>query len=281
MKYPFSPDVLDAMPEELAELFRELELTLLKEITERLIIAGQMNEVTVEAIRALRSHGIELDEINKQIQRTTGIGKKELNTLLADVVARNQQYYSSIVDMAGISAPETLVDAQTISAIIAQADAEYRNITRSMGFIVDAGRTKLPPAKAYDWALDKAAMQIQSGAISYNQAIANATRELADSGLCVVNYESGHRDQVDVAVRRAVMTGVNQINSQYAIQSMDYLDTDFVEVSAHSGARDKDGPMGWENHKAWQGKVYHWKTRQAGLLAKADGSGGQLVLQRG
>jgi len=42
---------------------------------------------------------------------------------------------------------------------------------------------------------------------------------------------------------------------------MDYLETDLIEVTAHSGARDKNGPMGWENHKAWQGKVYRWSKK--------------------
>ena len=36
-----------------------------------------------------------------------------------------------------------------------------------------------------------------------------------------VAYESGHIDHLDVAVRRAVMTGVNQLNQQYREQSMD------------------------------------------------------------
>lgn len=247
------------MPEALAELFRELELTLLQEISKRLIASGNLNEVTVQDIRALRSHGISVEEIKKQIKKTTKIGDKELNRLLADAVERNQAYYSDLVDLVKVTAPEALVNEAAIQAIIRQANEEYRNITASMGFLVDAGRTKLPPAKAYQWALDNALMQVQSGAISYNQAIANATRQLADSGLNVVNYESGHVDQVDVAVRRAVMTGVNQVNSRYADESMDYLETEYVEVSAHAGARDKDGPLGWENHKAWQGKVYWWK----------------------
>lgn len=80
----------------------------------------------------------------------------------------------------------------------------------------------LSPAKAYQWALDNATMQIQSGAISYNQAIKSAVRQLAQSGLKVVDYESGHRDQIDVAARRAVMTAVNQLNRKYSEQSMDF-----------------------------------------------------------
>ena len=76
------------------------------------------------------------------------------------------------------------------------------------------------------------------------------------SGLKVVDYESGHRDHVDVAVRRAVMTGVSQICAKYTEQSAEYLDTPYFEVSAHIGARDKPGPSPWSSHKEWQGKVY-------------------------
>ena len=114
----------------------------------------------------------------------------------------------------------------------------------------------LPPAKAYQWALDNAVMQIQSGAISYNQAIKSAVKQLAESGLKVVDYESGHRDQIDVAARRAVMTGVNQICAKYTEQSAEYLETPYFEVSAHAGARDVPGPSPWSSHKDWQGKVY-------------------------
>lgn len=270
-KYPFQPDILDALPEELAELFRGLEIKLLEEICSRLKLADQLNEVTVQDIRALRSHGIDIKEIEKAIRETTGISKKKLEQLLDDVVARNQEYYTELIDIADVTKPEVMVSERDIEAIRKQTQDTFRNITASMGFLVDNGRTMLPPAKAYQWALDSAEMHIQSGAISYNQAIKSAVKQLADSGVCViydkagnpiknmVGYESGNKDQLDVAVRRAVMTGVNQINQKYREHSMDYLETDLVETSAHLGARNIDGPNGWENHEKWQGKVYKWR----------------------
>ena len=255
--YPFTPAILDAIPEELAELFRGLENTLLDEICSRLALKDQLNEVTVQAIRALRSHGIDTKEIEKAIRKTTGISEKKLKELLDDVVERNQKYYTDLIDLAHVTQPETLVSVEDTWAIYEQTKQTMRNLTRSMGFLVDAGRTMLPPAKAYQWALDNAAMQIQSGAINYNQAIKSAVQQLAQSGLKVADYESGHRDQIDVAARRAVMTGVNQICDQYTNQSAEYLETRYFEVSAHSGARDKPGASPWSSHKEWQGKVYY------------------------
>lgn len=255
-KYPFTPELLDALPEELAELYRGLEDTLLMEICSRLKAADELNEVTVHDIKALRAHGIDLKEIKKAIRKTSGISETKLNKLFDDVVERNQKYYTELIDLAHITQPETLIDAAEVAAIRAQTLDTFRNLTASMGFLVDAGRTMLSPAKAYQWALDNATMQIQSGAINYNQAIKTAVKQLADSGLRVVDYESGHRDQIDVAARRAVMTGVNQICAKYTEQSAQYLETPYFEVSAHAGARDKPGPSPWSSHKDWQGKVY-------------------------
>lgn len=261
MKYPFQPEILDALPEELAELFRSLEITLLEEICSRLKLKDQLNEVTVQDIRTLRAHGIDLEDIENAIRETAGISQKKLDQLLDDVVERNQAYYTELIDIAAVTKPEILVSERDIEAIRNQTQDAFSNLTQSMGFLVDNGRTMLPPAKAYQWALDSAEMQIQSGAISYNQAIKTAVKQLADSGIKTVDYESGHIDQIDVAARRAVMTGVNQLNQKYREQSMDYLETDLVETSAHLGARNIEGPNGWENHEAWQGKVYRWKKK--------------------
>lgn len=259
MKYPFAPEVLDALPEELAELYRSLESQLLDEICSRLNLADQLNEVTVQSIRALRSHGISQQEIERAIRRTTNISEKKMTELLDDVVERNQKYYSELIKITDATAPQTLLSIEDTYAIYEQTRQTFRNIAQSMAFLVDNGRTLLAPARAYQWALDNAVLQVQSGAISYNQAIRYAVKQLADSGIRIADYESGHRDQIDVAVRRAVMSGVNALCQRYAEQSMDYLETDLVEVSAHIGARNTG--VGPANHESWQGGIYRWSEK--------------------
>lgn len=262
---------MDALPEELAELYRGLEDTLLDEICSRLNIVGELNEVTVDDIKALRSHGIPLEEIKQAIAETNKISMEKLDKLFDDVVARNQAYYTQLIDLADVTTPDRLVDQEEIYAIYQQTKGELRNITQSMGFMVRQGRHKvlLPPGKAYQHVLDMAVMEVESGAFSYNEAISRAVKDLAGQGVCVVRdkngklvknrvkWESGHVDHLDVSVRRAVMTGVNQVNQKYREQSMNYLETDLVETTAHVGARNTGS--GYFNHESWQGKRYHWR----------------------
>lgn len=262
MKYPFSPAVLDALPEPIAELFRGLEDRLLQEICWRLVVSDDLNQVTVEDIRELRAHGITLDEITTAIAETTQTSLDKVDAIMDGVVERNRKYYGTLATAAEITAPRHIVDDVDVETIRRQTKDELRNLTQSMGFAVRRnGKVVkwLEPAKAYQWALDMAETEVMSGTIGYNEAIARATKQLAAGGLTSIRYESNgrvHYDQADVAARRAVMTGVNQTCQRYAEQSMERLETNLVEVSAHAGARNTgSGP---ENHQSWQGKLFAW-----------------------
>lgn len=259
-KYPFSPAWLDVVPEPLAELFRGLEQRLLVEICSRLKAANQLNEVTVESIRALRAQGIPLEDIAEAITKTADIAAEQLDELFDDVVTRNASYYSSLATAANVTMPDVVMAPADLDVIRRQTKDEFYNITGSLGFVVrQRGRTveMMRPVQAYRWALDQAELAVLSGAVSYDEAIRTGVRALADSGLRTVTYSKDGKvryDHADVAVRRAVMTGVNQTCQQYAEQARQRLGTDMVEVTAHKGARNiGTGP---ENHAAWQGKVY-------------------------
>ena len=261
MRYPFTPEWLDAAPEPIAERFRALEDTVIQEIARQLTQGGELNESSIQRIRVLRGLGLDMDAIEKAVAETAGISVSELNALLDDAVQRNEQYYGGLLDKAGLTEPDVLAGAEDLEAIRRQTQDELINLTQSMGFVVRQGgkRVLLEPGKAYQWALDQAELEVLSGAIGYNQAISRAVRELAAGGVKRVQYESGHVDQIDVAARRAVMTGVGQTCDRYTEQAIESLGTDLVEVSAHGGARSTgSGP---ENHASWQGKVYRWAAK--------------------
>lgn len=100
----------------------------------------------------------------------------------------------------------------------------------------------------FERALDRAWLQISSGAFDYKTAVKRAVDGLADH-MAGVTYPSGHKDTLEVAARRAVLTGVNQTAAQLQLARADEMGCEFVETSAHAGARPE--------HAVWQGRVFH------------------------
>lgn len=86
---------------------------------------------------------------------------------------------------------------------------------------------------------------IASGAFDYNTVLNRTIQTMTNSGLRTIDYGSGWSNRVEVAGRRAVMTGFNQLQAKTNEQAAKDLKTDYFEVSWHGGARPE--------HQAWQG----------------------------
>ena len=105
-----------------------------------------------------------------------------------------------------------------------------------------------------------AEMKAESGAFSPQQAIMDAVKQVAADGAFVL-YPSGHKDRLDVAVRRNVMTGVGQTTGEICLANARELGCDLMEITAHAGAR--------PSHSYWQGQVVSLSGRK-GYLSLSD-----------
>lgn len=265
MKYPITPEFMYSLPLPLIYLFQRLEEQILEDICSRVAMTGEMTETAIEHIRSLQRRGYDYKAINEYIRKTLKLTQSEFDTVWNKAVQRNQQYFDTLIDdnlILGENNFNADLFMAEINAIEMQTLGELTNITRSMGFAYRApdGTVKVDDiGRMYQRVLDDALMRVESGQ-SYNVAIRDATKMLTDSGLQYVDYESGWHNRVDVAARRAVMTGVTQLSRQYTEQTATLLDTPYREVTAHRGARDGEGKTPWASHKKWQGRVYSIHT---------------------
>ena len=101
---------------------------------------------------------------------------------------------------------------------------------------------------AFERTLDAAWLKVSTGAFDYKTAVKQAVDSLADD-MPMVTYPSGHKDSIEVAARRAVLTGVNQTTGKLQVARMDEMGCEFVETTAHGGAR--------PSHAEWQGRRFH------------------------
>lgn len=254
----FTPTEIEALPSAMEQLYRSLQLNIMSDLTERLKANGE--EIISAAdwqINRLYELGVSKDEIDSLIQSTLNVSDDEIDRIYDEVVksgyARNEELYTS-KGKEYIPYAENKQLQQLVKAVKNQTKSEYRNITGSLGFAVRNADNTLsftPLADFYQRTLDNGLMQIASGAVDYNTVLKKAVKAMTDSGLRTVDYASGWSNRVDVAARRALMTGFNQVVAKVNEDNAEQLGTECFEVSYHRGAR--------PTHQVWQGRVYSKK----------------------
>lgn len=254
----FTPTEIEALPSAMEQLYRSLQLNTMSDLTERLKANGE--EITSAAdwqINRLYELGVSKDKIDSLIQSTLDVSDDEIDRIYDEVVksgyARNEELYTG-KGKEYIPYAENEQLQQLVKAVKNQTKSELKNITGSLGFAVrnpDNTLSFTPLADFYQRTLDNGLMQIASGAVDYNTVLKKAVKAMTDSGLRTVDYASGWSNRVDVAVRRALMTGFNQVVAKVNEDNAEQLGTEYFEVSYHRGAR--------PTHQVWQGRVYSKK----------------------
>ncbi|MFQ7546368.1 MAG: phage minor capsid protein [Turicibacter sp.] len=253
-----TPDELAKLQEHLVPLYQELEDFIIEDIARRLKKAGQVTDMAKWQIEMANDIAISMKKIEEEVARINGIAIEEVEKLFNEAALTSLDREVSLYKKAGMS-PLTLDNSplmkQYLEAAIKQTEGELRNITGSMGFATTVGGkiTYQPIAKVYHNALDLAQFQISSGVLDYNTAVKRAVKSLCDSGVRFIDYESGWSNRVDVAVRRATVTGGNQMATKMTEANIDYLGISYVETTAHAGAR--------PDHQNWQGQVFCYKGK--------------------
>lgn len=264
-----TPEQLAAIGDYFLKLFEDYEDAVIRDIARRLSKTGELTETAQLQIMRLMELGESRDEIARLTAELLDLSDKTVAELMQYAAEQSTDFREAVFDRAGTTQQEILGSAQTqrmLEAAISQTQNEMRNITRSVGFRGRDGVWR-SCAQAYQRALDSATLQVSTGTMSYQQAIRSAVRELADAGMSYVDYASGWVNRADVAARRACLTGVSQLTGELSVQNAKTLDTDYVEVTAHMGARPE--------HAVWQGKVYKLEGSEPGYpnLAASTGYG--------
>lgn len=239
----------------IASRYQDLEERIMQDIVRRIQKAGEITSTADWQINRLRILGYSSEDIEKSIKDALNASYPEMFELYDKVInweyVRNKDVYEQI-NVKYIPFKQNKQLQQITDAIIEQSLSDMENITRSMGFYLDYGGKKVltPLSQVYTNYLDSACMDIVSGAFDYNSVLRRTVTQLTNSGLRKIDYASGRADRVDVAARRAVMTGVVKLTHKITEYHMEQLGCEYVEVSWHAGAR--------PSHSVWQGKVYKW-----------------------
>lgn len=247
-----TPEYYEHVSDRIIELYAELDSAIVADIARRIVITGEITETAEWQLRQLQESGMVYDDILREIGRHTGQSERELRRIFKDAGIESIRNDNAVYSAAGKGKINlTAAGMQVLNAGFRKCHGSLNNLTLT---------TANTSQSAFINACNVAYMQVASGAFDYNTAIRKAVRTVAQNGSEVL-YPSGHRDKVDVAVRRAVLTGVGQTCRTLSETNAEEMGCDLMEISAHAGAR--------PSHAEWQGQIVSLSGRK-GYLSKSD-----------
>ena len=253
-----SPEYLAQCTSYLLGMMDLINEQLVADIAKRIVKTGALTESAQFEAEKLTQQNILYKDIVNSISKVSGLTETEIAKVFEEANFENMESENLRAAIAG----KTPIDH---ASNVAMGNLLSSHIRKTKGVVKNLTRTTASQGQnAFIKAVNLANMQVSSGAFTYDFAIKNAIKQVAKSGL-TVQYPTGHIDKLDVAVRRAVLTGVNQSSAELNMLYCDEIGTDLVEVTAHSGAR--------PSHADWQGGVYSLSGKSKGYGSFYDITG--------
>jgi hypothetical protein len=225
----------------------------MEDVVERISIIDSISRTTDFEIYQLSRLGVSSNTIRKAIQTTLQKSDDEIDKIYNEIIKEGYSRDENLYKATG--KPFTRYEdnkplQQLIEAVKRQTREELVNITQTTSVKVKGpvGSGYQDTADYFKSRLDQAISEITSGAFDYNKTALNAIKDMTKSGIRTAEYDTGWRNRIDVAARRAVMTGVTQVVGKINEMNAESLETDYFEVSWHASAR--------PTHQVWQGRVY-------------------------
>ena len=230
-------------------LYQQLEDDILSAVIRRILKMGYVSEASKHQLEVLQAAGLLYDDIVQLIADRTDACTAQVKALFEDAGVQTVSIDNSLHEAAGALPIDIRQDSSTRQVL----EAGYKKTLGTMQNLVSTTATQTQTA--FIQTCDRIYMQVSSGAFSYQEAIMNALRALADTGAEVV-YPTKHKDRMDVAVRRCVLTGVSQTAAAVSLRQAKDAGCYLMEITAHSGAR--------PDHAKWQGQLVSLTGKDVG-----------------
>lgn len=218
-------------------------------------------DYTIQQIAKELKDYYDIDEINRRanILINSGHLKSQIIKKIAKLNNMAQSEVAKILEKAGkktIAFDDSIYKEEGFEPIPFTASTEFRNILEGE-ILKTSGELKNLTATTADKvqeqfveAVNNAELQVQTGLYDYNTAIGNAIKTVVENGGGTkVTYQDGkYKTQLDVAVRRSVLTGVSRSANELQLQRAKEMKAPYADTSAHEGAR--------STHQVWQGRRF-------------------------
>lgn len=227
------------------------ETSTLERIGKRIKKCGKLSLADVKSINNIAIVKQDMEAITKELAKVTGYNISQIEQMYSELIEEQHLANQPLYDYRG----KTFVpfeenrELQAIARAYAKTTGETMiNLAKTKALcILDHNGNVKGLQKYYTDVLDKAVMQVTTGATDFHTAMRDSIIELGGSGVRV-DYGGGITRRLDTVVRQNLLWGAKQSSVAYNELIYDELGCSGYEVDWHSNPR--------PSHEFMQGKQF-------------------------
>ncbi len=198
-----TPDYLKNVANDTINLYQKLENAIIRDIVRRLKNTDfEMTESARFQIQVAQEAGLLYDDIIAKVAKYSGVSENIVKKTFENSAIEALKYDDNIYKKHGLN-PIPIKQSKNMLELL------KNTLIKTNGSLYNLTLTTASTSQdKFIQACNEAYMEISSGAFDYNTAIRRALKNFGDG--VQVQYDSGYKLNIKSAVKRAVMTGVNQ-----------------------------------------------------------------------
>ena len=242
----YTEDDIDKLIQPIIDRQIEINTFIITKIAERIKEIGELLPSDVNSLGQLAKTGADVRIINTRLAKLAKVQVAEIKKIIRDVAQNIYEDAKPFFDYrkkAFIPFEKNEQVQRVVKAIEKQTGGTYQNMAKAQAFMIRNPKNPkvlMPttPARTYQNTVDKAVQTVVSGATDYTSTMREAMKEITDSGLKEVVYEteSGkiHTQRMDTALRRNMLDGVRAVNQGVQDEVGKQFGADGVEITVHA-----------------------------------------------
>ena len=231
----------------LVKIYTQLDIKIIALIVDKLLKEQKLDSLSKRQLRILiETGGKEIfEQTLKEMNLLDDKIKKEIKKVYDEMAEENFKTYDDLYDYKQIERKMSKSQIQILNGAIKQTGKDLSNFTKTVAFSAE---------QLYVNAVDKAYFEVITGGRTVNEALKDASRELAKQGITLKD-KAERKVSLEVAVRRNLRAGIKQTADNITEEIEKELGCNGYEVVAHVGAR--------PSHAEAQGKQYALTEKDA------------------
>ena len=237
----FNNDKEEKLVQILIDRINALNEDILTIIGNRIKEIGELTPTQVHQIQQMLMYDTDINTIVQKLAEVTNMNVNDIYNMFEYSAKTNQDFAKQFYKARGISYipyAQNKALKEQIKAIAKITAKEYANISRTsaIGYTVKDLKGNMvfkDISSAYKDIIDKAILNAGQGKTTYQQEMRNAIKQIGQSGLKTIDYESGRSVRLDSAIRMNILEGLRTLTNQIQQQFGEEFGADGVEISHH------------------------------------------------